>query len=188
MSNKSKFSKSKVSKSQVKKNVFGIVEEVLIFEENIKFKAKLDTGAKNTSLSAIDIRESKDKSTGKTCISFKIVEPSTGKLIRKKFQLKRYVAIKQHKKDINEPLYFFGFKEFRIGIFKYIKKEESMKRPVIMLPICLGNQRKIIEVNLVDRSHFKFPVLLGKQALKLFNVVVDPSKKFTSTLTTYEGK
>lgn len=150
------------SKLDTEKNVFGIAEEVLVFKEKIKFKAKLDTGAMISSLSASNIKRTKNKTTGKVWVSFQITDPQIGTLIDKKFPLKRYMSIKQHRKRIN-------------GKFKY------MKRPVIMLPVCLGKQYYMIEINLVDRSHFEYPILLGTNALRLFNAVVDPSKEFTST-------
>ena len=41
----------------------------------------------------------------------------------------------------------------------------SQMRPVILLRICLGGVRKEAEVNLVDRSRFKYPLLIGRSFL-----------------------
>lgn len=139
------------------KMVVGKKEEVLIFAEQYKYQAKLDTGAKTTSLSAIDIQEIIVNS--KIWIAFKVLNPKTQQFVKKQFPLKRYVYIKQHRtknKIIN-----------------------NKKRPVVLLPVCLGKQLQIIEVNLIDRRHFTCPVLLGRDAIIKFNTIVDPKKIYT---------
>lgn len=157
----SAYSKNKIDAG---KNVFGISEYAFVFKDKIKFKTRLDTGAMISSLLATNIKKTKSKTTGKRWVSFQTIDPQTGKLITKKFPLKRYMKIKQHRKRIN-------------GKFRY------MKRPVIMLPVCLGKQSALVEINLVDRSHFLHPLLLGTSALRQLNAIVDPNKEYTSTPT-----
>jgi hypothetical protein len=140
------------------KITFGRVEEILAFAEKIKFEAKLDTGAKTSSLSAMNIQEF--EKNGKTWVSFQIIHPETKDKITKSLPLARYVYIKQHRKTN--------------------KTASHVTRPVIKLPICLGSQQMTIEVNLVDRSNFNYPVLLGRDTIVEFNGVVDPNKKFVT--------
>ncbi len=142
----------------VEKSIFGRREEVLIFKEQLKFKAKLDTGAKTSSLSATGIHER--EINGKTWVYFNIMDPKSQKLLKKKFPLERYAYIKQHRHGNH-----------------YAK---HTKRPVIKLPLCLGTQVRDIEVNLVDRRHFLYPVLLGRDTIVQFNGIVDPSKEYTT--------
>ena len=145
----------------VQKVTFGRMEEILAFEEKIQFKAKLDTGAKTSSLSATNIQEF--ELDGQVWVAFQVTDPQTKKIIDKKIPLERHVYIKQHNKTN--------------------KVAKTTKRPVILLPICLGAQHKIIEVNLVDRSNFNCPVLLGRDAIIKFKGVIDPSEQFISVPT-----
>jgi hypothetical protein len=40
--------------------------------------------------------------------------------------------------------------------------------------------RRTIEVNLTDRSAFQYPLLIGSEALKRFDALVDPSLKYAA--------
>jgi hypothetical protein len=144
----------------MQKSIFGRKEEVLIFEEKFKYKAKLDTGAKTASLLALNIQEF--EFDGKLWVSFQVLDPRTQDLVSKEFPLERHTYIKQHR-NCND------------------RASRNVKRPVILLPVCLGHNVRVIEVNLVDRRHFKCPVLLGRDSIVQFNAIVDPSKMYTST-------
>ena len=54
----------------------------------------------------------------------------------------------------------------------------SQTRPVVVLGVCMGDMYKDIEVNLVDRKGFLYPVLIGRSFLKE-NIVVDATLTFT---------
>ena len=56
----------------------------------------------------------------------------------------------------------------------------SPDRPVIELDICMGSAMRSIEVNLTDRSAFQYPLLIGSEALKRFDALVDPSLKYAA--------
>ena len=43
----------------------------------------------------------------------------------------------------------------------------------------MGKTLRTIEVNLTDRSTFQYPFLLGSNALKKFNALIDPSLKYS---------
>ena len=57
---------------------------------------------------------------------------------------------------------------------------EISKRPVVDLELCLGDVKRTVEVNLVDRSSFNYPLLVGSKALREFKAAVNPAKKFTA--------
>ncbi len=40
--------------------------------------------------------------------------------------------------------------------------------------------KRTVEVNLVDRSSFNYPLLVGSKALREFKAAVNPAKKFTA--------
>jgi len=57
--------------------------------------------------------------------------------------------------------------------WKTIRSAESReKRPVVEMELCVGPKRLLIQVNLNDRSMVKYPLILGRNALKE-NFVVD---------------
>jgi hypothetical protein len=64
---------------------------------------------------------------------------------------------------------------------------ELQKRPVILLGICLGYFYKEIEVNLVDRTDFNYPMLIGRSFMA-GSIIVDPSAKFTIPPTCTESR
>ena len=48
------------------------------------------------------------------------------------------------------------------------KNKGLQTRPVVKVIICINGQKRLIEVNLVDRSHFTRPLLIGRSALSGF--------------------
>ena len=54
------------------------------------------------------------------------------------------------------------------------------KRPVVDLDLCLGNVKRTVEVNLTDRSHFNYPLLIGAKALREFGAAVNPARRYTA--------
>ncbi len=54
------------------------------------------------------------------------------------------------------------------------KRGGLQARPVILLNTCLAGLTRSIEVNLIDRSKFSTPMLIGRSALSGF--VIDPTK------------
>lgn len=132
------------------KQVVGWVEEVKIFPGKLKIKAKLDTGALNSSLHAIQIDEF--KRGGEDWVRFSIEN-------------------RQHHPDTFEK------KVIRTARIKEHDRK-SGERPAIRLGICLGNVFKEVEVNLVDRGRFKYRMLLGRSFLK-DSFVVDSALMFT---------
>jgi hypothetical protein len=130
--------------------VAGWVENVSIFPGNLKIKAKLDTGARNSSLNAKDLEEF-DRD-GDKWVRFKL-KNWKGRTENFETRIIRTATIKQH-------------------------ETESVMRPVIRLGICLGNVYKEVEVNLQDRSKFNYQMLIGRSYLKK-SFLVDASATFT---------
>lgn len=132
------------------KQAIGWVEKVTIDNSDFKLKAKIDTGATTTSVSAKILK--KFVRNGENWMRFQIEDEKNNKLILERRVLK-YVKIK------------------RKLIF-------SIKRPVITLGICIGNVYRKEEVNLSDRKNFIYPALIGRNFLKGY-FLVDSEKKFT---------
>ncbi len=63
----------------------------------------------------------------------------------------------------------------------------SQRRPVVRVPICLGPFLMDTEVSLIDRSHFNYPVLIGRAAMESV-VVVDAERALTHDPACHELK
>lgn len=125
----------------------GWVERVKIFPGNITLEAKLDTGAYSASIHAENISTFTRK--GETWVKFD-VPGEDGDSVTFEKKVHRRVKIKRH-------------------------KQKSSERPVVLLGLCLGGHYEETEVNLADRSNYKYPVLIGRLFLA-DRVVVNASK------------
>ena len=142
------------------KTVYGLNEYVSLSDLDLEVAAKLDTGAKTASLSARDIE--RFKRDGETWVRF-------------------YLAIYDaHAHPIERPLARISKIKRRAGDFDPEEGKTYTARPVIELQVCMGKALRTIEVNLTDRSAFQYPLLIGSEALKRFDALVDPSLKYAA--------
>lgn len=133
------------------KTTYGYIEKVTLVDQNLTLSAKLDTGARSSSLHAINIK--KEKINGKTFLRFTV--PYQGG--KSTFLCKYYgkVSIKARAQEI-----------------------EHITRPVVWMKVKLGSKEQTIRVNLTNRANFLYPFLLGRQGIIAFNGIVDPSTKY----------
>ena len=130
------------------KPIFGGSEKIKL-GNNLILDAKLDTGASMASISAQNI---------------KTYELGNTKWIRFKVMMGNKPIV------FNRPL---------AGYTHILNRQEENRnksystRPVIIMPICIGNRKEVILINLADRSHFRYPVLIGSDALKKLHALVD---------------
>ncbi|NBA93680.1 ATP-dependent zinc protease [Pseudomonas sp. R5(2019)] len=144
----------------VEKSVYGLNEYARLADIDLEVAAKLDTGAKTASLSARDIK--RFKRDGESWVRF-------------------YLAIDAaHSHPIERPLARVSKIKRRAGDYNAEEGKPYTARPVIALDICMGNALRTIEVNLTDRSAFQYPLLIGSEALKRFDALVDPSLKYAA--------
>lgn len=118
-------------------NVAGWIEKVKIYPGALIIKAKLDTGAKNSSLNAKIVEQFEQG--GHPWVRFEVYD-HRGKKITLEKKIRRIAKIKLRSRKIQE-------------------------RPVVKLGICLGQIYKEVELNLVDRSYFNYQMLLGRSFL-----------------------
>ncbi len=133
------------------KRVVGLIEKVKIYPEKLLFYAKLDTGARHSSLNAD--RMQRFKRDGKDWVRFTVVDRNK-KAMTLERPVMRTAKVKQRDGKLQE-------------------------RPVVLLNLCIGRIVKNVEVNLVDRRHFIYPILIGRSYLK-GEFAVDPEEKFTA--------
>lgn len=141
------------------KIIYGYVEKATLVDKAMILSAKLDTGAKSSSLSAIHINEVERE--GKTYLNFKVpgkagdvefTAPYLGK-VRIKVRAGEHLSPLEH-------------------------KLEPIRRPVVMMQIKIGDKLRSIPVNLTNRKRFNYPLLLGRDAIIDFDGLIDPSRAF----------
>lgn len=131
-------------------NRIGWIENVKIFPGELQFKAKIDTGAYNSSINARNIVEFEKE--GETWVRFDAVNKNNISATIE-LPLVKEVSIKRH----------FGKKQ---------------RRYAVILGVCLGKIYKETQVSLVDRKGFLYAMLIGRNFLK-GNFVIDPADQFT---------
>jgi hypothetical protein len=132
------------------KKVVGWVEKIRIDPGGVVLSAKLDSGAEYSSLDARNITFF--RRDGANWVRFDL-DTHQGKSVTLERRVIRRATIKRH---------FAG----------------SQKRPVISLGVCLGSFYQETEVNLVDRSGFQYPMLIGRKFMA-GALLIDPSRKYT---------
>lgn len=137
---------------ETSKTIFGYVERVVVSAEGFSLKAKLDTGAETSSLDARNIK--RIRRSGERLVRFDVPDPETGQLVTLERPLARIVRIRQHD-----------------GPYE--------RRPVVQMWLCIGHLAERVEVNLVDRGDFLYPLLLGRSAMR-GSIIVDPELTFTT--------
>ena len=136
--------------------IFGWVEWTYIEPHHIHVKAKLDSGAKTSSLSAVDIE--RFERDGVIWMRFRVpISASDGgtdepQLIEMERKLEREVLIKRHGGG-------------------------PSRRPVVEIDVCLGARMFTTPVTLTDRSRFNYPLLLGRSALR-GHVLLDAGRTY----------
>jgi hypothetical protein len=130
--------------------IVGWVEKVRLSPGNVLVEAKLDTGALHCSLDA-------DNLTYFTRDGVQWV----------RFQVEDHLG---QKATLARPL--VGEANIKRHFLKY------QKRPVVRLGVCLGSFYREVDVNLVDRSGFQYPMLIGRDFMR-GALLIDPKGKHT---------
>jgi len=135
--------------------VIGWVENVKLMDAGVVYKARIDTGAGLASLDAVIEKVIKSEKAGKPDrVVFTIEDGKGGK--------------KTLEKDIVE--------------WVNIKKKGGtgfIPRPVVKMQVCLGGKTLTARMNLAERHGFLYPVLIGRNFLKMGHFLVDTRKSFT---------
>jgi len=130
--------------------IYSWKEKVRLYPSGLEFKAKLDSGARTSSLHAVDIEEF--ERNGEKWVRFTI-ENHDGEKETLERRIVRHVRIKEH-------------------------GGTTQKRPVVKMGICLGMLYKEVEANLIDRSNFTTPILVGRSFMQ-DDVLIDPSTTYS---------
>lgn len=128
----------------------GWIENVILFPGGLKLAAKLDTGARTSSIDVarheIFLRE------GRQWVRFRVSDRKGATI---------------------------GFERPVVRIARIRRSQsKTVERPVVMLGLCLGTRYRDVEVNLAKRSHLNYPLLVGRSSMQ--GIAVDPSREFTA--------
>lgn len=141
----------------------GFVEWVVMKDTALRLKSRLDTGAKTSSLHAVNIEPfQKDN---EEWVSFQIPlgdhedQPSEGKI--------------EHEDVILE----FERPVERTVLIKR-KGAPSQRRYVVMMKFCIAGTTHETEFSLTDRGKFSYPVLLGRRFMRDDNILIDSADSF----------
>lgn len=130
--------------------VVGWLEYARLSPGGVVLDAKLDTGARTSSLHATEVRQFERE--GKKWVAFDVVG-NDGRRVHFERPLVRMARIR------SAP-----------GV--------GEARPTVMLGICIGPVYRVTEVNLVDRSGLSKPLLIGRRFLE-GRLRIDLSRRYT---------
>ncbi len=136
--------------------IAGWVENVQLEDQEFDVKAKLDTGARTSSINARDIKSFKNN--GERWVKFTLI------LVDSKNN--------KHEIEMEKP------RSRQTNIKNH--DGESDKRHVVELEVCFNGRKITTEFTLADRREYIYDVLLGRQFLKN-TAIVDPKRIFLTT-------
>ena len=133
--------------------IAGWVENVTIEQQSFKVKAKLDTGAKTSSIHALNIESF--KKNDERWVRFDLA-------LRDKHD-------NEHRLTLEKP------RSRKTNIKNH--DGEHDKRYVVELEICFNGNNYLTEFTLADRSEYIYNVLLGRAFLQKV-AIIDPNNTF----------
>jgi len=148
------------------KIILGWIENIYLQPYDLKAKAKLDTGAKTSSIHAKNIE---------------YFEKDGDRWVRFQFSSDTKLKEKKYKEGKSKKVVTIEAPLTRSALIKR-HKHTSMERPVVTLPFNLAGKEYKAEFTLTDRSKFLYPVLMGRRFLKHV-AIVDPGNTFLRTRT-----
>ncbi|TGN41689.1 ATP-dependent zinc protease family protein [Marinobacter confluentis] len=143
----------------------GYVEWMVIEDTSLRLKARLDTGAKTSSLHAVNI-EGFEKD-GDEWVSFQIPlgdhedQPTEGEI------------------DHDDVILEFERPVERTVLIKR-KGAPSQKRYVVLMDFCIAGTSHTTQFSLTDRGKFSYPALLGRRFMRDDNILIDSAHTFTT--------
>lgn len=135
------------------KLLVGRVENVLILPQEFKLKAKVDTGAKTSSLHAMNLTEF--ERDGKSWVRFAMLDPKSDEKIYFERPVVRKTKVKQQNTDVQH-------------------------RPTVSMSIIFGPIEEQVDFTLADRTGYLYQVLIGRNFLR-DRAIVDVSRTFITS-------
>lgn len=133
----------------------GRVENVFILPQDLKLKAKIDTGARTSSLHALDLTSF--ERDGKPWVRFAMLDLKANKKIYFERPVIRKTKVKQQGTDLQ-------------------------LRPTVSMSIRFGPMEEQLDFTLADRSGYLYQVLIGRNFLR-DRAIVDVRRTFITSST-----
>jgi len=134
------------------KEIIGAIEWLYMNPPGRHYRARVDSGAETSSLSASDVVEF--ERDGDNWVRFTFQHDSSSEPVQIELPVKRTVLVRQ------------------------ASAEDAVRRFVVEIDIRLGEQLQATEFTLTDRSSMTYPVLLGR-AFLMDLYVIDVSRSYT---------
>ena len=144
------FDEEKIETSTDSGNANVTIEYVFLDPNNLNLKAKLDSGTKTSSLTAIDIVEF--ERDGDKWVRFYMINPATNEKIEFEKRIERHVKIRQH-------------------------STESQRWPVVTMEVRLGTIHIQREFSLISPNKSIYQAILGRNFMNGV-LLMDLSKRF----------
>lgn len=146
----------------------GFVEWVVMQDTGLRLKARLDTGAKTSSLHAVNVEE---------------FEQDDQKWV--KFQ----IPLADHTVQSAEEDSNINHEEIILELERPVKRTvlikrkgaESQRRYVVMMDFCIAGTSHETQFSLTDRGNFSYPVLLGRRFMRDDNILIDSADSFIAS-------
>ncbi|QSP93877.1 ATP-dependent zinc protease [Marinobacter salinisoli] len=141
----------------------GFVEWVVMNDTMLRLKARLDTGAKTSSLHATNVEEF--TRGGEEWVRFQLPlgdhedQPTEGEVDHDEVVL-----------EFERPIH----RTIRIKR----KGADSQRRHVVKMEFCIAGTVHETQFSLTDRSNFSYPVLLGRRFMRDDNILTDSANSF----------
>ncbi len=139
------------------KTTVGWIEEIILQDVDMKVPAKLDTGAKTSSIDAEIIDIAKANKTQKDRPGEKVV----------------FTVVSDEKGANKKTFERVIVRDVRVTA----KGGGDLRRPVIEMTFCVADKLITEEVNLANRENFIYPVLIGRNMMQHAGLVIDASRK-----------
>jgi len=143
--------------------LYGRYEHIKIEEIGKTLPAKMDTGAMTASLSARDIE--RFQRDGEDWVRFRLAVEGADDT----FYEQPLIGISRIKSRAEE-----------VGEIDPDGEPPRVERPIIGMQLCIGGELREAEVNLTDRSHFSYPLLIGAETIRDLGAAIDPADRYTA--------
>ncbi|MGO1461089.1 MAG: ATP-dependent zinc protease family protein [Marinobacter sp.] len=149
-------------------DTLGFVEWVVMDDTGLRLKARLDTGAKTSSLHAVNVEEFEQDD--EKWVKFQI--PLADHTVQS--------ADESSTIDHDEIILELQRPVERTVLIKR-KGAESQRRYVVMMDFCIAGTSHETQFSLTDRGNFTYPVLLGRRFMRDDNILIDSADSFLAS-------
>lgn len=146
----------------------GFVEWVVMNDTGLRLKARMDTGAKTSSLHAVNVEGFEQD--GQDWVKFQIPLADH----------KDHPVDDESDIDQEEIILELERPVERTVLIKR-KGAPSQRRYVVMMDFCIAGTSHETQFSLTDRGNFSYPVLLGRRFMSDDNILIDSADSFTAS-------